>query len=147
MLQFTQYTENIPNNFGGYTIGPWVRIRPKYKDDVGLHNHEYEHVRQFWVASFIGIFIMSTLTFGLFLTGNFQEYMYGFPVLGFALPAILYTFFDQYRFQAEIEAYAIQLNTYGTKLIPEWLITSIMTKYKLNVTKEQVISELAKRLS
>lgn len=42
------YTDNLPDNFGGYTTGPLVRIRPKHKDDIGLEFHEITHVAQWW---------------------------------------------------------------------------------------------------
>jgi hypothetical protein len=32
----------------GCARGPLVFIRPTYKDDVGLHEYEQTHVRQFW---------------------------------------------------------------------------------------------------
>lgn len=34
--------------FAGDTRGPWIRINPKYKDDLGLLAHEKCHVRQWW---------------------------------------------------------------------------------------------------
>ena len=43
------YTDRlIPTRFAGTTIGPFVFIRPSYKDDIGLLNHELVHVKQFW---------------------------------------------------------------------------------------------------
>jgi hypothetical protein len=42
------YTDNlIPARFAAVTIGTVILIRPKYKDDVGLAEHEKTHVRQF----------------------------------------------------------------------------------------------------
>ncbi len=38
--------EGIPEGRGGTTGGLTVRIRPKYKDDEGIHRHEAEHIRQ-----------------------------------------------------------------------------------------------------
>jgi len=43
----------IPTKFAGMTVGPFVFIRPKYKDDVGLLNHELVHVKQFWKNPFM----------------------------------------------------------------------------------------------
>jgi len=37
----------------GIAVGPLIFIRPKYKDDKGLLEHEKEHVRQFW--KYLGI--------------------------------------------------------------------------------------------
>ncbi|MBI9110011.1 hypothetical protein [Maridesulfovibrio ferrireducens] len=44
------YTDRMPKRFAGYTIGPVILIRPKYKDDAGLLAHEQKHVEQFWAA-------------------------------------------------------------------------------------------------
>ena len=42
------YTDTVvPSGFAGWTIGPVIFIRPKYKDDRGLLEHEKVHVRQF----------------------------------------------------------------------------------------------------
>ena len=38
----------IPKGFAGITLGPFIFIRPKYKADKGLLEHEKVHVRQFW---------------------------------------------------------------------------------------------------
>lgn len=44
------YTNKIiPKRFAGYFIGPLIFIRPEYKNDVGLLEHEKTHVRQ-WYA-------------------------------------------------------------------------------------------------
>ena len=45
----------IPARFAGITIGPVVFIRPNYKDDVGLLNHELTHVKQFWKNPLMGL--------------------------------------------------------------------------------------------
>jgi len=37
----------IPKRFAAYTIGVLILIRPKYKNDKGLLEHEKVHVRQF----------------------------------------------------------------------------------------------------
>jgi hypothetical protein len=42
------YTDNLPERFGGLFCGLWIKIRPKYKHDLGLLEHELTHARQFW---------------------------------------------------------------------------------------------------
>ena len=50
------YTNRIiPARFAGITIGPFVFIRPEYKADVGLLNHELVHVKQFWKNPLMGL--------------------------------------------------------------------------------------------
>ena len=42
------YTDLMPARFSGYTIGPFILIRPRCKGDAGLLAHEKVHVSQFW---------------------------------------------------------------------------------------------------
>ena len=42
------YTDALPEGVGGDARGPVIRIRSKYREDQGIHQHELEHVRQWW---------------------------------------------------------------------------------------------------
>ena len=42
------YTDLIPTRFAGYTLGFVILLRPKFKDDIALLEHEKIHVNQFW---------------------------------------------------------------------------------------------------
>lgn len=45
------YTNRLPPHVGGRLsifFLPFIKIRPKYRDDVGIHEHELEHVKQFY---------------------------------------------------------------------------------------------------
>ena len=44
------YVDSLPNNFAGVANGPIIRILKSHKDDVKLYEHEYEHVRQWYVT-------------------------------------------------------------------------------------------------
>lgn len=46
------YTDRLPGGVGGRAIGPVVQIRPRYRErgDEGIHQHELEHVRQWWAT-------------------------------------------------------------------------------------------------
>lgn len=46
-LAIVFYTERF-TNMAGMTVGPLVFIRPEYRDDIGLLEHEKVHVRQFY---------------------------------------------------------------------------------------------------
>lgn len=49
MLYKTFYTDKfVQKNHAASTRGCFIFIRPKYKDDFGLHEHEKLHVAQFW---------------------------------------------------------------------------------------------------
>ena len=45
---FIFYTKNLPENIGGCTNAFIIRIKPKYKNDLGIHKHEIYHVKQWY---------------------------------------------------------------------------------------------------
>jgi hypothetical protein len=47
-LSLIFFQRALPDAFAGMTYGPVVLIAPGYEDDVGLLEHEFTHVRQFW---------------------------------------------------------------------------------------------------
>ena len=54
MIHSISYTDDMPDNFGGYTRLWFIHIRPKYKDDKGIHEHELLHVAYWWKYGVIG---------------------------------------------------------------------------------------------
>ena len=44
------YTEKLPEWVGARANGPVIRMRPKYKDDRGILEHEKCHVRQWYMT-------------------------------------------------------------------------------------------------
>lgn len=51
------YTNNfVVDGFAATTRGPFIFIRPEYKDDKGLLEHEQTHVRQF-LSDYIWLFV------------------------------------------------------------------------------------------
>jgi len=42
------YTDKVKEGFAGVCVGPWVKIRPEYKHDEGLLQHELTHAKQWW---------------------------------------------------------------------------------------------------
>lgn len=49
-LAIIRYSDRLPDGVGGMAQGPLVTIHPKYEADEGIHAHELEHVRQWWVT-------------------------------------------------------------------------------------------------
>ncbi len=50
MYPLTFFTDNLADWQGGVANGPVIRIRPKYRDDQGIYQHELTHVKQ-WFAT------------------------------------------------------------------------------------------------
>jgi len=49
----TIYSDHlVKEGFAGKCYGFLIAIRPKYKNDVGLYEHEYVHVKQFYQSFF-----------------------------------------------------------------------------------------------
>lgn len=58
MLYWPFYTDwFIPSRFGGVIYGPIILIRPKYRTDIGLFEHEKTHVRQWYRGWGIGYWL------------------------------------------------------------------------------------------
>ena len=55
MIYSLKYTDaNMKENVGGYAKAWFIRIRPRYKDDKGIHAHELKHVEYWWKYGIIG---------------------------------------------------------------------------------------------
>jgi len=50
---FISYVDKLPKEKGGKAKFCFIKILKKYKDDIGLLNHELTHVRQFYRLSVI----------------------------------------------------------------------------------------------
>ncbi len=134
----TIYTDNLPEKFGGLTRGPFVFIRPKYRDDKGLHAHEYTHVKQWWGC---GLLCMAALTailhlgYGMSLAGAF-----GNAIMGFAAFPLLYAMFDPFKLWCEVQAYRRQLSCYTPERRAEVLPVLagfLANKYGFKITQQQ----------
>ncbi len=131
----TFYTENLAEGFGGQTTGPIVKIRPKYKDDKGLHEHEYEHVNQWWITTLIS----AALYYALY-------YFQGAPIemlpLVVAVYSLLYEVVPWFKLKMEVAAYKVQNACYpdDRSSFFAWVVS---TKYGL---KDVDVAEVQKQI-
>lgn len=105
----TIYTDNLPTDVGGCANGPVVRIRTRYRDDTGIHAHEAEHVRQWYVGVLIGALAV------LAISSMPSEWSGYWPLAlsaGCALHPLAYMLLPRYRLWAEARAYRIQASCY-----------------------------------
>jgi hypothetical protein len=66
MFYKVYYTHRfIPERFSAHNRGPFVFIRPQYRDDQGLLAHELIHVRQWYRNPLFGIFYRFSKAFRL----------------------------------------------------------------------------------
>jgi hypothetical protein len=124
-----RYTDDMPAWMGGYAKWFYIAIRPKYRDDKGIHEHEKEHVKQWWLTTILAAVIIGAICYR---TGYSYAYM-GFSVSVFQ---ILYLVIPWFKLQMEVEAYRQQLKHYADDRVPLFA-KFIATKYDLKITAEE----------
>jgi len=135
---YIRYTDDMPAWMGGYAKWFYITIRPKYRDDKGIHSHELEHVKQWWITSIIATALIAA---ALWYTKAPQDY-YGLIALGPVTFQLLYAGIPQFKLKMEVLAYKKQLPHYPddrTALFARF----IATKYGLSITAEEA-AELLK---
>ena len=125
-----RYVEKLPNGFGGTAQGPFIRILPKYKDDIGLLEHEKLHVRQWYAWLAIGLLFSAPLT--LLVSPSL------WPLYGLApfLNQLFYKFVRPYRRWCEVRAYRKQLATGGYDST-DFAVTALVEKYDLHLSTDK----------
>ena len=137
MFSHTHYTDNILEGFGAVNYGPYTRIRPKYKDDGGIHAHEQTHANQWW--AWVGVGLIAA--FFLEPLGGFLWY---YALLaGVGMHAVLYLLVPAYKLWCEVAAYREQAKHYADdrRLL---FARFIATKYRLNITTEDAYKLLTR---
>ena len=89
---------------GGSANGPVVRIRPKYiaNGDVGIVNHELNHVKQFYTPLLTSLVIFTTLWLWL---GYISIYSVYILIVGGSLHSFLYLLVRPYKLWSEVTSY------------------------------------------
>lgn len=133
------YTDNMPAKFGGCAGAFVVRIRPKYRDDAGLHAHEDEHVRQWYMGVLIGVLVALAI---LLIPAIWSAWWPLALIAGCFLHPLAYLL-PYYRLWAEARAYRIQLKHYPddrSRLFAGFLAS----KYRLEITPGEALSAITK---
>lgn len=131
----TLYTDDLPANVGGCANAFFVRIRPKYRDDVGIHKHELEHVEQWYDCVLIGVLGALFLSYLPELSAWSKMWPFALSA-GCALHPLAYMLLPRYRLWAEARAYRIQASCYPddrTRLFAGF----IAKNYSLNVSIDE----------
>ncbi|MDY7581180.1 hypothetical protein [Pseudomonas sp. CCI3.1] len=125
-----KYAKELPNGFGGTAQGPLIKILPKYKDDIGLLEHEKVHVRQWYAWLALGLLIGTLLT--LLVSPSL------WPLFGLAplLHQLLYKFTRPYRRWCEVQAYRKQIET-GGYASNEFAVIMLVDKYDLGLSVDE----------
>jgi len=134
-----KYTDDMPAWMGGYAKWFYIAIRPKYKDDKGIHAHELEHVKQWWITSIIACALIAAV---LWYTKPPLDY-YSLVILGLVTFQLLYAGIPQFKLKMEVLAYKKQIPHYPddrTALFAGF----IAKKYGLTITAEEAEQLLRK---
>lgn len=127
----TFYTDRlIPDKFGAVSAGPVTLIRPKYKDDRGLHEHEATHFAQWLSLAAIGP-VSTAIVYGAGIAAV-QPYLFYVLFVPSLFHGLLYKFVRRYRQACEVSAYKEQLECYDddrTELFAGFLAS----KYDLDI--------------
>lgn len=138
----TIYTDNLPSDVGGCANAFVVRIRNKYRDDAGIHAHEAEHVRQWWMGVLIGglAALMPTILLAPAIWSAWWPLALS---AGCGLHPLAYLLLPRYRLWAEARAYRIQASCYPddrSRLFAGFLAS----KYGLEITPGEALIEITK---
>lgn len=129
-LYRVKYVKELPNGFGGTAQGPLIKILPKYKDDIGLLEHEKVHVLQWYAWLAIGLLLSTLLT--LLVSPSLWP-LYGLAPL---LHQLLYKFVRPYRRWCEVQAYSKQPATGGYSS-SDFAVAALVEKYDLNLSTNE----------
>lgn len=138
----TLYTDNLPADVGGCANGPVIRIRNKYRDDTGIHAHEAEHVRQWYLGVLIGVLAAAALA----LLPQLATWSAWWPVAltsGLGLHPLAYWLLPGYRLWCEARAYRIQLRHYPDDRSLKFA-GYIAKYYRLSITPEAALNAIKK---
>ncbi|QCQ59209.1 hypothetical protein HOV44_gp131 [Rheinheimera phage Barba5S] len=96
------YTNKIQHAYKMKML-PIIKMNPKFKNDKGLHKHEYQHVIQYLVFGLL-VGVPLTIIFNWFIG----------LIVGVMAHDIVYTFSTKYRLWSEVSAFKAQLKVGGS---------------------------------
>lgn len=98
------YSEELPEHIGGMAQTFIVVIHPKYRDDTGIHQHELEHVTQ-WYAMVAAMLMLAVLAY---VQSQFGAAA-GLAMASIGMDGLLYRRWRRFRLWSEAAAYARQM--------------------------------------
>ena len=128
------YSDKTLKNWqGGRQFWFFAIIRPKYRGDQSIVEHERVHIRQWWMTTLLTAVAVG---FGSFVAnkhlGVTWEQLAPLVVLPPSTHALLYLTLKKYRLWAEVQAYRVSL-AYRPEQLDHYA-NVLATKYKLNIT-------------
>ena len=98
------YSDDLPADMGGFTLTLVAVIRPEYRHDQGLHEHQLEHVVQ-WYAVLAAMLVLATIAY---LEGQ-AGVAVGLALASVGMHGLLHRRFRSFRLSSESRAFARQI--------------------------------------
>lgn len=111
----------------------FMHIKPNYKDDVGLHVHEYGHVKQWW--AWMVVFALLAVASYCYVPSLPLALAIAFQ--GIFAHNVLYSIVRPYAKWCEVSCYRKQVGCYPKGTSIEFAIRALMDKYKFKMTREE----------
>jgi hypothetical protein len=124
-----KYVKSLEDGFGGMQRFFNIKILEKYRNDVGLLEHEKFHVRM-WYAFTLTFLTIATW---MFLAGS-SWWLIPLALSPYA-KGIAYRN-KYYRMWAEAQAYRIQLDK-GMYSTPDFAVKALVNNYSLGITTSE----------
>ena len=121
-----KYTDKVLQGESGLFV---IYLNPAKRGDIGLFVHEYEHVKQWYLCSVIGLLCALCV---YLLLGNLTASLF-ICAVSISFNGILYTYVKPFRQWAEVKAFRAQIKvTEGDH--KEFFSYALANNYKLNIS-------------
>jgi hypothetical protein len=135
------YTDTLPDHVAGRSKGLFVLIKPRYREDEGLIQHELEHVRQFYRP--IGAALLAGAMLSIIYPLLALPIMYAAALTGMLFHVLAYKLIDAYKLRCEATAYWIQSRYYSDNRLPLFA-RFISANYGLDISQAGALNALLK---
>lgn len=122
----------MPSWAAGCAIGPFILIKPAYKGDVGLVEHERVHVRQWLILALLAVPLAALVYF------SGRQDLMGLSILALGLHPLAYLLSNQYKLFCEVQAYKKQMYYYLDDRSLRFA-GFIATRYNLKITPDEAL--------
>lgn len=135
------YSDELPEGVGAMALAFVAVIRPKYRDDRGLHEHQLEHVVQWYavLAAMLVLALMATLQ-------NQAGVAAGLCLASIGMHGLLYRRWRKFRLLSESQAFLRQMrfpDRHGGRLSAAAAATRLCSaRYDLGLSWDEAIARL-----
>ena len=119
--------------------GPFIFVRPEYKDNLSIYLHELTHVKQWYIMT-VGLMAISALL--CYVLPEAAAWWPGLLLLSLLMHNGLYNINKTYRLWSEVQAYRVQ--AMGDPSVLPMFAQSLSELYGLGLTPDEALLKLQK---